>query len=271
MQLVLSEQEIRKCAQAYALFVKAKDMIKKGENYVEGLSLLKQMYNIVGENGLRQVSYIENMAGDKKFSPSDFFEEMSWVTFKLKDFDSALCYTHRWKELMEEKYGHRSAELAHCYIRLGTINYSMKLPEKEFEEKYGRYDSPISLYQYLSALASPFFWLHQNLQQSQGYFQDGYDMLKESKGVDAPETKKYKEQYVSFISWETVTAHFEQTLWILIALIPLLIIMIPIVSGLQWKSLGVALIILGAVLIWRTISTFFYFYMTKRHYEYAIQ
>ena len=271
MQMVLSEQEVLKCAQAYALFVKAKGIIKKGENYVEGLNLLKQMYNMVGEDGLLQVSYLENLAGDKKFSPDDFFEEMSWATYKLKDFDSALCYTYRWKKLTEEKYGYGSAELAHCYRRLGMIHYSMKLPEKEFDEKYGNYDAPISLYQYLLVKASPFFWLHQNLQQSHGYFQEGYYMLKSSKGADAAETKKYNEQCMSFISWETVTAHFEQTLWMMMALIPLLIIMVPAISGLHWKSLGVALIILAAVLVWRTISIFFYFFMAKRHYEQAFQ
>ena len=270
MQTVLSEQEVFKCAQAYALFIKARDIIKKGENYLEGLNLLKQMYGMVGEDGLQQVSYLENL-GEKKFTPGDFFEEMSWVTFKLKDFDSSLCYTYRWKELTEEKYGHGSAELAHCYRRLGTIYYSMKLPEKEFDEKYGHYDAPISLYQYLLMKASPFFWLHQNLQQSHGYFQEGYYMLKSSKGADAAETKKYKEQCVSFISWETVTAHFEQTLWMIMALIPLLIIMVPAISGLHWKSLGLAFIILAAVLTWRTISVFFYFFMTKRHYEQAFQ
>ena len=270
MQMVLSEQKVLKCAQAYALFVKAKGIIKKGENYVEGLNLLKQMYGMVGEDGLQQVSYLENL-GEKKFTPGDFFEEMSWATYKLKDFDSALCYTYRWKELTEEKYGYGSAELAHCYRRLGMIHYSMKLPEKEFDEKYGNYDAPISLYQYLLVKASPFFWLHQNLQQSQGYFLEGYDMLKSSKGADAAETKKYKEQCVSFISWETVTAHFEQTLWMMMALIPLLIIMVPAISGLHWKSLGVALIILAAVLVWRTISIFFYFFMAKRHYEQAFQ
>ena len=271
MQLVLSEQEIRKCVQAYALFVKAKDIIKKGENYMEGLNLLKQIYNMVGEDGLLQVSYLEDLAGDKKFSPDDFFEEMSWVTFKLKDFESALCYTYRWKELTEKKYGYGSAELAHCYRRLGHIYYSMKLPEQEFEEEYGHYDSPISFYDYMVTLASPFYWLHQNLQQSQGFFQEGYDMLKKTKGTDAPETQKHKQQYVSFISWETVTAHIEQTLWILIALIPLLIIMVPAISGLHWKSLGVAFFILAVVLTWRTISSFFYFFMTKWHYERAIQ
>ena len=195
MQMVLSEQEVFKCAQAYALFVKARDIIKKGENYLEGLNLLKQI-----EDGLQQVSYLENL-GEKKFTPGDFFEEMSWVTFKLKDFDSSLCYTYRWKELMEEKYGHGSAELAQCYRRLGIVNYSMKLPEKEFDEKYGYYDAPISLYQYLLTKASPFFWLHQNLQQSQVYFLKGYDMLKKSKGAEAPETENYKEQYVNFICY----------------------------------------------------------------------
>ena len=43
MQMVLSEQKVLKCAQAYALFVKAKGIIKKGENYVEGLNLNKCM------------------------------------------------------------------------------------------------------------------------------------------------------------------------------------------------------------------------------------
>ena len=50
----------------------------------------------------------------------------------------------------------------------------MKLPEKEFDEKYGHYDVPISLYQYLLTKASPFFWLHQNLHQSQAYVQRIY-------------------------------------------------------------------------------------------------
>lgn len=271
MQMVLSEQEVLKCAQAYALFVKAKGIIKKGENYLEGLNLLKQMYGMIGEDGLQQVSYLKDLAGDEKFSPGDFFEEMSWATFKLKDYDSALCYTYRWKELTEEKYGYGSAELANCYRRLGTIRFSMNLPYKEFEEEYSQYGSPISFYKYLSMMASPFYWLHKNLQQSQGYFKEGYDMLKNSKGADDSETKKYKEQCVSFISWETATAHVEQTLWILTALIPLLIIMIPVFSGLHWKSLGVAFIILTAVLVWRTISIFFYFFMAKRHYEQVIQ
>lgn len=271
MQMVLSEQEVLRCAQAYALFVKAKGIIKKGENYLEGLNLLKQMYGMIGEDGLRQVSYLKNLTGDKIFSPGDFFEQMSWATFKLKDYDSALCYTYRWKELTEEKYGHGSAELAQCYSRLGIIHFSMNLPYKEFEEEYDYYDSPISFYKYLSTTASPFFWLQQNLQQSQGYFQEGYDMLKESKGAEAPETQKFKEQYVSFICWETATAHVEQTLWILTALIPLLIIMVPAISGLHWKSLGVALIIIAAVLIWRTISIFYYFFMAKWHYKRVIQ
>ena len=104
----------------------------------------------------------------------------------------------------------------------------MKIPEKEFDEKYGYYDAPISLYQYLLMKASPFFWLHQNLHQSQAYFLKGYNLLKKSKGAEAPETENYKEQYVNFICWETATAHFEQTLWILIALIPLLMIMVPV-------------------------------------------
>ena len=198
-------------------------------------------------------------------------EEMSLASYKMKDYESALCYTQRWKQLIAEKYGYESAEMAHCLRRLGEIHHSMNIPEKEFEKKYSNDDSSISLYEYLSKSASPFYWLQQNFQQSLGYFQEGYELLRNAKGPEATETKRYKREYVEFIIEEIIAAHLEQTLWILTALVPLLAIMTPVISGFNWNSLGVALTIIVAVLIWRTISIFFYFFMTKRHYEQAIQ
>ena len=199
------------------------------------------------------------------------YEEQSWASYKKEDYESALCYTQRWKQFVEENYGHESAEMAHCLRRLGEIHYSMKQPEKEFEAEYGQPDSPMSLCRYILILASPFHWLEQNLQRPMEFYQEGYDLLKKAKGATAPETIKHKKLYVEFICEKTLAAHFTQSLWMLITIVPLLFILTPIMNGMTWRSLGVALLMAGLLLVWRIIGATFFYLMTKRHYERAIQ
>ena len=198
-------------------------------------------------------------------------EEESWVSYKGEDYESALCHTLRWKQLIEERSSDKSAEMAHCLRRLGQIHYSMKQPEKEFEAEYGQPESPMSLWRYILILASPFHWLQQNLQRPMEFYQEGYDLLKKAKGATAPETVKHKKLYVEFICGKTLAAHFTQSLWMLITIVPLLFILTPIMNGLGWHSLGVALLITVLLLVWRIIGATFFYSMTKRHYERAIQ
>ena len=198
-------------------------------------------------------------------------EEQSWTSYKTEDYESALCYTQRWKQFVEENYGYESAEMAHCLRRLGQIHYSMKQPEKEFEAEYGQPDSPTSLCRYILMLASPFYWLQQNLQRPMEFYQEGYVMLKKSKGTTASETVKHKKLYVEFICEKTLAAHFTQSLWMLITIVPLLFILTPIMNGMSWNSFGVALLMTGLLLVWRIIGATFFYFMTKRHYERAIQ
>ena len=271
MQEVMTEEYIKKCAQAYALFVQAKVFISKEEKYKEGLSILKHIHNMIGDVGLNHVSYLESLTGDKQFTLGDFYEEMSFASYKVEDYESALCYTQRWKQFVEENYGHESAEMAHYLRRLGEIYYSMKQPEKEFEAEYGQPDSPMSLCRYILILASPFHWLEQNLQRPMEFYQEGYDLLKKAKGATASETIKHKKLYVEFICEKTLAAHFTQSLWMLITIVPLLFILTPIMNGMTWRSLGVALLMAGLLLVWRIIGATFFYLMTKRHYERAIQ
>lgn len=271
MQEVMTEEYIKKCAQAYALFSQAKTFIGKEEKYKEGLSILKQIHNMIGDVGLNHVSYLESLTGNKQFTPGDFYEEMSFASYKVEDYESALCYTQRWKKLVEENYGYESAEMAHCLRRLGQIHYSMKQPEKEFDEEYGQPDSPMSLCKYVLILASPFHWLQQNLQRPMEFYQEGYDLLKKAKGATAPETIKHKKLYVEFLCEETLAAHFTQSLWMLLVLVPSFFILITMMAGLSWHSLGAALLMTGMLLVWRIIGATFFYYMTKWHYEQAIQ
>lgn len=199
------------------------------------------------------------------------FEEKSWDSYQAEDYESALYYAQHWKHLAEKKYGHESAEVARCLRRLGQILYSMKLPEKEFEAEYGRDDSVMPFCDYLLILASPFYWLQQNLQQPMDLFQEGYDMLKKTKGSNAPETIQHKRLFVEFICEKTLAAHFTQSLWMLITIIPLLFILMPMMAGLSWQSLGVALLITGLLVVWRIIGAVFFFFLTKHHYDRAIQ
>lgn len=198
-------------------------------------------------------------------------EEQSFDSYKVGDYESALCYTQRWKHFIEENYGHESAEMAHCLRRLGRIHYSMKQPEKEFEAEYGQPDSPMSLCKYVLILASPFYWLQQNLQRPIEFYQEGYDLLKKAKGSNAPETLQHKRQYVEFICEKTLAAHFTQSLWMLITIVPLLFVLLPVMAGLSWHSFGVALLMTGLLLVWRIVGATFFYFMTKRHYERAIQ
>jgi len=198
-------------------------------------------------------------------------EEQSRASYKGENYESALCHTLRWKELIEKKYGYGSAEKAHCLRRLGQIYYAMKQPEKEFETEYGQPDSPMSLCRYMLTHASPFYWLQQNLQRPMELFQKGYDLLKEAKGSNAPETLHHKKLYVEFICEKTLAAHFTQTLWMLLAIVPLLIFLVPLMAGQSWHSLGVGLLIIGMLVVWRMMGAAFFFFMTKRHYERAIQ
>ena len=69
---------------------------------------------------------------DKNFRPIDFFEAMSWSSYKIKDFDSAIFYTNRWKKMAEEQYGNDSPEKAHCLRRLGMIYQRMDIPELKY-------------------------------------------------------------------------------------------------------------------------------------------
>lgn len=271
MQEVMTEEYIKKCAQAYALFVQAKTFICKEEKYKEGLILLKQIHDMIGDIGLSHIGYLENISGDKQFSPDDFYEEMSWASYKIEDYESAICYTQRWIQLTEEKYGYESSQMAHCLRRLAQIHYSMKQPEKEFEEEYGQPDSPISLCRYILILASPFHWLQQNLQRPMMLYQEGYNLLKKSKGATALETVKHKNLYVEFICEKTLAAHFTQSLWMLITIVPLLFILTPIMNGMSWNSLGVALLMTGLLLVWRIIGAAFFYFMTKHHYEQEIR
>ncbi len=199
------------------------------------------------------------------------YEEMSLSSYKREDYESALCYTQRWRQFIEEKYGYESAEMAHCLRRMGRILYSMKQPEKEFEAEYGQPDSPMSLCKYVLILASPFHWLQQNLQRPMELYQEGYDLLKKAKGATAPETLKHKKLYVEFLCEETLAAHFTQSLWMLLVLIPSFLILITMMAGLSWHSLGVALLMIGLLLVWRIFGATFFYFMTKRHYERAIQ
>ena len=198
------------------------------------------------------------------------YAEMSLSSYKKEDYESALCYTQHWKQLIEEKYGCESAEMAHCLRRLGQIHYSMKKPEKEFEAEYGQPGSPMSLYKYVLILASPFYWLQQNLQRPMKLYQEGYDLLKKTKGATAPETLKHKKLYVEFVCEKTLAAHFTQSLWMLVALVPSFFILITMMTGLSWHSLGVALLMTGLLLVWRIIGAIIFYFMTKRHYERAI-
>ena len=198
-------------------------------------------------------------------------EEQSWASYKKEDYESALCYTQRWKQFVEENYGYESVEMAHCLRRLGEIHYSMKQPEKEFETEYGEPESPMSLCKYVLILASPFHWLQQNLQRPMELYQEGYDLLKKAKGATAPETLKHKKLYVEFLCEETLAAHFTQSLWMLLVLIPSILILITMMAGLSWHSLGVALLMIGLLLVWRIFGATFFYFMTKRHYERAIQ
>lgn len=271
MQKVMTEEYIKKCAHAYALFVQAKTFIGKEEKYKEGLSLLKQIHNMIGDLGLSHVSYLENLSGEEQFTPGDFYEEMSLASYKVEDYESALCYTQRWKQFVDENYGYESAEMAHCLRRLGQIHYSMKQPEKEFDAEYGQPDSTMSLCKYVLKLASPFHWLQQNLQRPMEFYQEGYDLLKKAKGTKAPETLKHKKLYVEFLCEETLAAHFTQSLWMLLVLVPSFFILITMMAGLSWHSLGVALLMTGLLLVWRIVGATFFYFMTKWHYEQAIQ
>lgn len=199
------------------------------------------------------------------------YEQQSWASYKGENYESALCHTLRWKELIEKKYGYGSAETAHCLRRLGQIYYAMKLPVREFEAEYGRFDSPMPFWQYLLLLARPFYWLPLNLQRPMEFFQEGYDLLKKAKGATAPETLKHKRLYVEFLCQEVLAAHLEETLWILLALVPLLIFLVPLMAGLSWHSLGVGLLMIGVLVTWRMMGATFFFFMTKRHYERVIQ
>ena len=198
-------------------------------------------------------------------------EEQSWASYKKEDYESALCYTQRWKQFVEENYGYESVEMAHCLRRLGEIHYSMKQPEKEFETEYGEPESPMSLCKYVLILASPFHWLQQNLQRPMELYQEGYDLLKKAKGATAPETLKHKKLYVEFLCEETLAAHFTQSLWMLLVLIPSILILITMMAGLSWHSLGASLLMTGLLLVWRIVGATFFYFMTKRHYERAIQ
>ena len=102
-------------------------------------------------------------------------------------------------------------------------------------------------------------------------YQEGYDLLKKAKGATAPETLKHKKLYVEFLCEETLAAHFTQSLWMLLVLIPSFLILITMMAGLSWHSLGAALLMTGLLLVWRIIGATFFYFMTKRHYERAIQ
>ena len=173
--------------------------------------------------------------------------------------------------MIEEKYGCESVEMAHCLRRLGQIYYSMKQPEKEFEAEYGQPGSPMSLYKYVLILASPFYWLQQNLQRPMKLYQEGYDLLKKTKGTTAPETLKHKKLYVEFLCEKMLAAHFTQSLWMLIILVPSFFILIAMMTGLNLHSLGMGLLMTGLLLVWRIIGAIIFYFMTKRHYERAIQ
>ena len=179
-------------------------------------------------------------------------------------------YIKKCEEQSWERCNDKSVEMAHCLRRLGEIHYSMEQPEKEFEAEYGQPDSPMSLCKYILILASPFHWLQQNLQRPMEFYQEGYDLLRKAKGASAPETVKHKKLYVEFICEKTLTAHFMQSLWMLITNVPLLFIITPITNGMSWHSFGVALLMTGLLLVWRIIGATFFYFMTKRHYERAI-
>ena len=179
-------------------------------------------------------------------------------------------YIKKCEEQSWERCNDKSVEMAHCLRRLGEIHYSMGQPEKEFEAEYGQPDSPMSLCRYILILASPFHWLQQNLQRPMEFYQEGYDLLRKAKGASAPETVKHKKLYVEFICEKTLAAHFTQSLWMLITIVPLLFIITPIMNGMSWHSFGVALLMTGLLLVWRIIGATFFYFMTKRHYERAI-
>lgn len=199
------------------------------------------------------------------------YEEMSLRFCEAEDYQSALCCAERWKDIAARRFGHESSEMARCLQQLGQIHYAMRQPEKEYEAEYGQPNSLILFCEYLMKLASPFYWLHQNLQRPMDFYQEGYEIMKKTKGVYAPETSRYKCLYVEFVCEKTLAAHFAESLWMLITIVPLLFILTPVMAGLSWHSLGVALLMTGMLVVWRIIGATFFFFMTKRHYERTIQ
>lgn len=271
MQEVLSEDYVKKCGQAYALYVNARDLIEKDKKYAESITLLKQMYSMVGEEGLRTISQLEHLVGDKGFRPIDFFEAISWSFYQIRDFDSSIFYTNRWMRMAEEQYGNDSPEKAHSLRRLGMIYQRMNIPAQIFFEEWEKCDTVSGWFAHLVGLVRPFYWMQQSLNYSMKYFVEGYNILKRSRGADDPETKKHKEASIDFLIEEVLSTHIEQTLWIYLGLVPLLTLVLPFASGLTWKSLGIGLLVIASVAVWRICSTVFYYFMTKWHYERAIQ
>ena len=201
----------------------------------------------------------------------NFHQEKSLEYFQSKDFEKAIIHTIRWQQLVEKSFGNESAEMADCYCRLACICMRMKLSERKREEILeNNIHDFVSLVQYFHCLLDVFYWLNQNLQMPMLLWQEGYDIIKKAKGLNDSKTQKYKEDYVDFICEETCAVHVEQTLWILMGLIPLLALVTPFIFGLTWRCLGICLLFIMAVIVWRTISLVFFYLMTASHYRHNI-
>ncbi len=255
--------------EAYALFSKG-ELCFAQKKYNETIDLLREAYNLLGEDGFKMIDNLCNGTSEKYIKQHEFHATMCKSYYFLEKYEMALDQGNKWKYDIMNHYGHESILLVDCYNYLALIHTRLRLPEKEFakeregDQTWGQIFDTMRTYVRVYPLSLL------NIQIPMDYYMKAYNLLKNRKGIEHEETKNLKQRIVEYQSERWLTMQVERTLWLATFLVPVMAIIIPIVAGFTWKALGLFLLGISSFMVWRIINAIIIVTITYRHYQKAI-
>ncbi len=256
-------------AQAYTLFKKGKLAVAMGQ-YDQAIDLLRQAYNLIGEDGL--ISMDHQLVGeltDQEMTSEAFHELMCKAYFYSENYENAFEQAMIWQDRITNKYGAESSEMVGCYSMLAKIHAKLKLPEKEFDQK--EIKSWRELIEFFRVHSQTYPMGIRNLEQPMAFYSKAYELLKKEKGAGSRETQNLKTEIIHFYLERWLTILMIRFLWLAISLVPLLMIVCLVVFGFSWRALGFFALGIVVFTLWRIIHAAVILTLTYRHYKSALK
>lgn len=254
---------------AYTLFSKG-ELCFAQKRYNETIDLLREAYNLIGEDGLKKIGNLFKGTSEKYIKQHEFYAMMCKSYYCLEKYENALEYGNKWRNDIFNHYGHESILLVDCYKYLALIHAKLKLPEKEFAKEREGDQTWAQIFDTMRTDIRVYPLSLLNIQIPMEYYMKAYNLLKSKNGVEHEEAKNLKQEIVEYQSGCWLTMQVERTLWLAIFLIPVMGVIIPIVTGFTWKALGLFLLGISFFMVWRIINAIIIVTITYRHYQKAI-